>query len=159
MIDPREIRAGNWVIKITGKDNNAKSFFEYKAITIDEYYYTFARVCFPIKITAEILGKCAFKHEFGDWYINRPAEGIDGGMPFLRYRHQDNCWYLDKIKLWSQPVYLHQLQNLFYALSNEELNVQLERFENIAVIGPVKLFVNIIQGDEDQGLHLNKRNM
>ena len=95
MIDPREIRAGNWVIKITGKDNNAKSFFEYKAITIDEYYYTFARVCFPIKITAEILGKCGFKHEFGDWYINRPAEGIDGGMPFLRYRHQDNCWYLE----------------------------------------------------------------
>ena len=134
MIDPREIRAGNWVIKITGKDINTQSFFEYKAIAFDEYYYTFARVCFPIKITPAILGECGFKHEFGDWYINRPAEGIDDGLPFLRYRRDDSCWYLGKIKLLSQPVYLHQLQNLFYALSNEELNVHLRKFENVATI-------------------------
>ena len=116
MIDPREIREGNWVIKITGRDNNAQSFFEYKAIAFDEYYYTFAKVCFPIKITQAILGNCGFKHEFGDWYMNRPAEGIDDGLPFLRYRNDDRCWHLGKMKLRSQPVYLHQLQNLFYAL-------------------------------------------
>jgi len=134
MIDPREIRAGNWVIKITGTDSNTQSFFEYKAIASDEYYYTFAKVCFPIKVTPAILGKCGFKHEFGDWYINRPAEGIDDGLPFLRYRRDDSCWYLGKIKLLSQPVYLHQLQNLFYALANEELNVHLRKFENVATI-------------------------
>ena len=133
MIDPREIRAGNWVIKITGRDSKRQSFCEYKAIALDEYYYTFAKVCFPIKITPAILGKCGFKHEFGDWYINRAAEGIDEGLPFLRYRRNDNCWYLDKMKLWSQPLYLHQLQNLFYALSNEELNVHLGKFENLII--------------------------
>jgi hypothetical protein len=134
MIDPREIRAGNWVIKITGKDINSQPFFEYKAIAFDEYYYTFAKVCFPIKITPAILGECGFKHEFGDWYLNRSAEGIDDGLPFLRYCRDDCCWYLGKIKLLSQPVYLHQLQNLFYALSNEELNVHLRKFENVATI-------------------------
>lgn len=139
MIDPREIRAGNWVIKITGKDINTQSFFEYKAIAFDEYYYTFAKVCFPIKITPAILGECGFKHEFGDWYINRPAEGIDDGFPFLRYHHDDYCWYFEKTKLLSQPVYLHQLQNLFYALSNEELNVHLRKFENITIIAPKAL--------------------
>ena len=148
MIDPREIRAGNWVIKITGTDSNTQSFFEYKAIGFDEYYFTFAKVCFPIKITPAILGKSGFKHEFGDWYINRPAEDIDEGMPFLRYHHKDDSWYLDKMKLWSQPFYLHQLQNLFYALSGEELNVQLERFENIAVIGPIDFFVNPVQKEK-----------
>ena len=136
-----EIMAGNWVIKITGTDMNSLPFFEYKAIAPDEYYYTFAQVCFPIKITPDVLGKCHFRHEFGDWYINRPAVGIDEGLPFLRYRHADNCWYLEKIKLWSQPMYLHQLQNLFYALSNEELNVQLENFENIALMGPIDFFL------------------
>jgi hypothetical protein len=134
MIDPREIRAGNWVIKITGKDINSHPFFEYKAIASNEYYYTFAKVCFPIKITPAILGECGFKHEFGDWYINRIAEGIDDGLPFLRYRHDDSCWYLGKTKLLSQPVYLHQLQNLFYALSNEELNVHLRKSKNVAAI-------------------------
>ena len=145
MIDPREIRAGNWVIKITGTDSNTQSFFEYKAIAFDEYYYTFAKVCFPIKITPAILGKSGFKHEFGDWYINRPAEGIDEGLPFLKYRHADNSWYLENVKLWSQPMYVHQLQNLFYALSNEELNVQLGRFENIAMMGPINFFVKPVE--------------
>lgn len=141
MIDPKEIRAGNWVIKITGIAFNTQSFFEYKAIAIDEYYYTFAKVCFPIKLTPAILGKCGFKHEFGDWYINRPAEGIEDGLPFLRYQYCDSCWYLEKIKLRAQPLFVHQLQNLFYALSNEELNIQLGHFENGDMLGPINFFV------------------
>src|SRR5678809_672515 len=141
MIDTREIRTGNWVIKITGTDINTQSFFQYKAIALDEYYHTFAKVCFPIKITPSILGKSGFKHEFGDWYINRPAEGIDEGLPFLRYHNADNCWYLEKMKLWSQPVYVHQLQNLFYALSHEELNIQPGCFENMPMMGPINFFV------------------
>jgi hypothetical protein len=145
MIDPKEIRAGNWVIKITGADSTTQSFFEYKAIAPDEYYYTFAKVCFPIKITPATLAKCGFKHDFGDWYINRPAEGIDEGLPFLRYNHADGCWYLKKMKLWSQPIYVHQLQNLYYALSNEELNIQLGKFANVAMMGPVDFFVKTVE--------------
>ena len=141
MIDPREIRTGNWVIKVTGKDINTEPFFEYKSIAIDDCYYTFAEVCFPIKIAPAVLGKCGFKHEFGDWYINRPSEGIEDGLPLLRYRHNDNCWYLGKIKLLSQPLYLHQLQNLVYALCNEELTISLGNFENMAMMGPIDFFV------------------
>ena len=139
MIDPKEVRVGNWVIKITGTDINTQSFFEYKAIALDEYYYTFAKVCFPIKITTAILGAS------GDWYLNRPVEGIDEGLPFLRYNHTDSCWYLEKMKLWSQPVYIHQLQNLYYALSKEELNIQLGRFANVAMMGPIDFFVKPIE--------------
>lgn len=145
MIDPKEIRTGNWVIKITGTDINTQSFFEYKAIARDEYYYTFAKVCFPIKITPAILGNCGFKHEFGDWYINRPAEGIDGGLPFLRYGHADSSWYLENVKLWSQPVYVHQLQNLFYVLSNEELDIRLGHFQNIPLMGPINFFIKPVE--------------
>jgi hypothetical protein len=145
MIDPKEIRVGNWVIKITGTDINTQSFFEYKAIAPDEYYYTFAKSCFPIKITPSILGKSGFKHEFGDWFINRPAEGIDDGLPFLRYNHVDSCWYLEKMKLWSQPVYVHQLQNLFYALSKQELKIQLGHFANVAMMGPIDFFVKPVE--------------
>lgn len=141
MIDPREVRAGNWVLKITGTDRNAQSFFEYRSIQPDEYYYTFANVCFPITITTSILGKSGFTHEFGDWYINRSVDGIQGGLPFLSYHHADRCWYLEKIKLWSQPLYVHQLQNLFYALCNEELPVKLGDFQNMALLEPIGFFV------------------
>lgn len=145
MIDPRELRPGNWVLKITGTDRNTKSFFEYRSIAADEYYYTFANVCFPIKITTSILAKSGFKHELGDWYINRPAESIDAEQPFLRYHYADRCWYLEKIKLWSPPRYIHQLQNLFFALCNEELPVQLGDFKNIALVEPIEFFIKAIE--------------
>src|SRR5215203_7452384 len=145
MIDPKEVRVGNWVIKIMGTNINMQSFFEYKAIAPDEYYYPFAKSCFPIKITSSILGKSGFRHEFRDWYINRPFEGIEEGLPFLRYQHADNCWYLEKMKLWSQPIYLHQLQNLVYVLSKEELNIQLGNFANTAMMGPIDFFIKPIE--------------
>lgn len=141
MIDPKEIRAGNWVLKITGTDANARPFFEYRAIATNEYYYTFAEVCFPITISPSVLGKCGFKHEFGDWYMNKAAEGIDDGLPFLQYKNTEKSWYLEKIKLRAQPFYLHQLQNLFYALSNMELRIQLGQFENRDASGPINFFV------------------
>ncbi|MGZ3909249.1 MAG: hypothetical protein ACXVBR_04170 [Flavisolibacter sp.] len=138
MVHPKEVRVGNWVIKITGTDANTQSFFEYKAIPIDEYYYTFAKVCFPIKITAAILQNSGFKQDSGDWYIDRPGAE---GQPFLRYHHAEACWYVEKTRLWSQPLYVHQLQNLFYALSHEELDIQLGSFENLPLLGPIDLFV------------------
>jgi hypothetical protein len=141
MIDPKEIRPGNWVLKITGTDINSQSFFEYKSIEPADFYFTFAKDCFPIKITPSILGKSGFKHEFGDWHINRAADDLDDGFPFLRYNHTDNCWYLEKVKLWSQPIYVHQLQNLFYALSKEELNIEFGHFPNMAMVGPIDFFV------------------
>lgn len=149
MIDPKELRVGNWVIRIKGTENNTQTFFEYKIIAPDDYYYPFAKNCFPINITPSILGKSGFKHEFGDWYLNKPTEGIDDGLPFLRYHRNDGCWYLDKMKLWSQPVYLHQLQNLFYALSKQELNIQLGHFENTARWGQLISFVEPLKETMD----------
>jgi hypothetical protein len=78
------------VLKITGTDRNAQSFFEYRAIAPDEYYYTFAKCLLSYQNNNINFRESGFKHEFGDWYINRPAEGIDDGLPFLRYHHADS---------------------------------------------------------------------
>ena len=141
MLDSTDVRAGNWVLKITGTDANTQAYFQYKAIAPDEYYHTFAKACFPIKITPSILGECGFMHEFGDWYRNIAAEGIEDGLPFLRYKHADKLWYLQDIKLWAQPLYVHQLQNLFYALTGEELPVNLQHYKNLEIVGPINFFV------------------
>ena len=147
MIDPKDVRVGNWLLKITGIDENNSSFFEYKPIAIDEYFFTFAKVCFPIKITPAVLGNCGFKHEFGDWYKNIDADGIEDGLPLLRLKKKDGNWYFRENQVPAQPVYLHQLQNLFYALSKTELNVRLEAFENIAMMGPINFFVKPLQNN------------
>lgn len=141
MLEPKDVRVGNWVLKLTGRDLNSKSFFEYKAIALDEYYFTFAKMCFPIKLSPAVLGKCGFKHEFGDWYKNLDVEDLEGGSPFLRFKQETGCWYLKDMKIPAQPLYLHQLQNLYYALSGQELNIQLGNFENIDIIGPIGFFV------------------
>jgi hypothetical protein len=141
MLDSREVRAGNWVLRITGTDTNTKSFFEYKAIPLDEYYFTFAKVCFPITISSVILENSGFSYDTGNWSIKLDANGHESDSPCLRYQQSDKCWYLQKMKLWFQPVYVHQLQNLFYALSNKEININLGRFQNISIVGPIDFFV------------------
>src|SRR5205814_2206754 len=139
MLDPRDVRVGNWVIKITGTDKNTKSFFEYKPIALDEYYYTFAKVCFPIKLSAVNLEGCGFTYQPGEWFIN--MEDNEKKMLPLRFEHATKSWWLGDLKILAQPKYLHQLQNLFYALSKKELIIQSGNFENIAISEPVNFFI------------------
>ena len=150
MIDPREVRPGNWVVKVTGIDTNTKPFYEYKAVLVDEYFYSFVKFCFPILLTPAVLGCSGFQHQFGDWYKNEDAEGIDDGLPFLRYRHNDKCWYFRNSKIPAQPIYLHQLQNLVYALTNQELTIKLGFFENLLTVGPINFFVKPLQKNTAQ---------
>lgn len=125
MIDTKEIRAGNWVL--AGNKENVVSGTEpvFKLIEEDEYSFTFARQYFPIPLSADILGKSSFGHSFGNWFKNLEADGIEGGLPFLRYNQKASQWYLFERRLPFQPVFLHQLQNLYFALTHKELTVSL----------------------------------
>lgn len=131
MLDSKDLRIGNWVLKVSGTDRNSTSFFEYKPISVEEYLFSTARDSFPILLTSDILGKAGFTHDSGDWFKNVNAVGIDEEPLFLRYKSKVKSWYLKGVKIPAQPVYLHQLQNLVYALSNIELHVQLGHFENL----------------------------
>lgn len=145
MLDPREVRPGNWVLKITGTDKNTRAFFEYNAVELNEYNLTFLKGCLPIKISPVILERSGFTHDSGDWYINLEAEVRAEGLHFLRFRHADQNWYLKGMKIWAQPIYLHQLQNLFHALSHRELDIQLGHFENISIISPIDFFIKPVR--------------
>ena len=139
MLDVCDVRVGNWVLKIMGKDANEKSFFEYKPIAADEYFFTWAKYCFPIKLSSFILSKCGFTYNEGDWLINDDIEKPYHDVPFLIYRTKG--WYLNEYFLKAQPLYLHQIQNLYYTLTGKELKVVLKPFENIDLIQPVKFFI------------------
>ena len=125
MIDTKEIRAGNWVMTGNKGKMVAGTPPVFKLIEEDEYSFTFARQYFPIPLSADILGKSSFRHSFGNWFKNLEAEGIEEGLPFLRYNQKAAQWYLFERRLPFQPLFLHQLQNLYYALTNQELRVSL----------------------------------
>jgi hypothetical protein len=143
MVDPKDIRPGNMVLRVTGKDVNGKSFFEYTPVAIDEYYFTWAKYCFPIKLTPDLLSKCGFVFSNSVWFIN-PVDLIwDHDIPFLSWNPKEG-WFLKDLRLVYQPVYLHKLQNLYYNLTGKELLIDPMLFQNIDIIGPIKFANKVI---------------
>jgi len=126
MIDTKEIRAGNWVKTGDGTSPGSEMQLAYKLVKEDEYSFTFAKQYFPIPLSADILGKSSFRHSFGNWSKNIEAEATEDGLPFLRYNQKANQWFLFERRLPFQPIYLHQLQNLYYALTHKELPIALQ---------------------------------
>lgn len=134
------MRAGNWVLKIVGTDKNRASFLEYKSIALDEYYYTSATACFPIALSPAILEYCGFEQVCGDWQKALEGEGTEMDVPLLRYGNENKTWYFGDFKIPSQPLYVHQLQNLYYALTGQELAMNLGFYRNLPLFGPIDFF-------------------
>jgi hypothetical protein len=84
----------------------------------------------PIPLTLEILTKCGFEKDddAGNW--NSPKHDIYRVGSFKVGIKEDFIgWYNqvddDFYSYFVQVKHLHQLQNLVYALTGEELNIQL----------------------------------
>lgn len=110
MIKANELRIGNWVYS---KSHN----WNYKVILLEYDKELNAK---PIPLTEEILIKCGFVKVLGNYemenfrfYLTKPANY--NGMLFC----EANNVITDKIQ------YLHQLQNMYQLLTNEELTIQL----------------------------------
>lgn len=128
MIDRRELRIGNWVgtvynvpyIKITEIKNHVVCGVNCKGVSYPSLK--------PIPLTEEILLKCGFVKDETDQDKNIISGNIcdyilesdNGGNYFLGVNHGENTLYFS----WDIK-YLHQLQNLYYALMGEELEVKL----------------------------------
>ena len=131
MVDIKELRIGNYlrytdtkeigfVVSINYDDESMKDNF----IGIDKRetceginFLTESRISNfePILITPELIQKCGFTH-----LVNRDVYILNGfcfefreGEPILLNRRLDNL------------KYLHQLQNLYFVLMEEELRVEL----------------------------------
>ena len=77
----------------------------------------------PIPLTPEVLRGCGFIHE-----IVNDDNGLDGDSIYKKgkivFMHTEHDWYWDND--FPAIKYLHQLQNLFYSLVGEELEVKLQ---------------------------------
>jgi len=73
-----------------------------------------------ISLTEEILLKCGFEKNGRD-YENCSNNGI-----VFEIRFVSDCFYLVTQEEWGYNgfLYLHQLQNLYFALTGEELNIK-----------------------------------
>lgn len=113
-----ELRIGNKVY-----DNLHNRITEIKAIDI--YNCSINEELFkPIILTEEWLIKAGFKYyESDDWYIYESKKGVS-----LSFDKNRVCYYFGSLEcVWvdilSEIKYVDQLQNLYYALTGEELTI------------------------------------
>jgi hypothetical protein len=137
MIDPKELRVGNWL-------QYKNTPFEVEEIVIgginmyQEGYsvYGFGE-CDTIPLIPEILEKCGFMDipfQRGMAFINLDSSPYDNRV--LEYSKSTNNIYIvcsqggegeeiNTTKMLTQVKYLHQLQNLYFALTGSELKIVL----------------------------------
>lgn len=111
MIKANELRIGNWLLCA-----EVDVPFQWQASDFEEVNNSKAR---PIPLTHKILEQCGFKESrqtFFTWYTRRLTDSQ------FRLDYSDETTYH-----WVQSNtivelnYLHQLQNLYFAITGEEL--------------------------------------
>lgn len=127
-IQKQDLRIGNWIFDAGDEQKN----FQIEQICKDSdgfsgYYVVFRNGSFkssissdliqPIVLTPEILEKCGFKTPEMYQDTVKFKDGVMLDLHRGKILLRDN----DRIEL----MYLHQLQNLYFALTGEELEVKL----------------------------------
>lgn len=78
----------------------------------------------PIPLTEEILLKCGFYIDFQNSntisFLHRKLD-VDA----INYQKKSNTYYFNSWESSKCPQHLHQLQNLYHALTGEELEINL----------------------------------
>ena len=112
MISANELRVGNWVQVYL--QPQISEWIESQLINVNPEKVKNYK---PIPITEEILLKCGFeRHITIDIYPTFVLKmiNVNDGIVYVC-----NLGFLNHIK------HLHQLQNLYFALTNEELKIEL----------------------------------
>jgi hypothetical protein len=151
MIKANELRIGNKVfldedgvrtiatIQSIGKDAEGYSgyyvSFSNGSCTIEDHFDDGELLVQAIPLTPEILEKAGFKYAADDdvweecklsafeevWWISGMYFIEKGWQGYTFYKSTDEDTYMQLVVI----EHLHQLQNLYYALTNTELNIEL----------------------------------
>jgi hypothetical protein len=137
MINRNELRIGNLVEeKVLGYCKVDTILRKTAQVSKDESqsYSIDIENLLPIPLTPELLIKCGFKHQDGSYFIiekyDEEFEGIRNAYDFSinfyngEYQLMNGCGDTEYV-IGRTFNYLHELQNLFHALTNEELCVVL----------------------------------
>lgn len=124
MVDAKELRIGNWVSYL-GSNTQINS------ISIGEpcgYVSTFKSGIIiqnqiePISLTEDLLLKCGFEEkQWGD--EDDPPVFYKNGLTISCKTWGKDSFYLNSYDI--DVTFLHQLQNIYYALTGKELEVEL----------------------------------
>ena len=111
-----EIRLGSYVIDVFNPKNPTERQIDFDDLAMLENYKNHPLPFKPIPLTEEWLLKFGFlKCDNGSFYIS--FWGRD-------YYYNDCTLTMRGVNIQSKIEYVHQLQNLYFALTNEELTLK-----------------------------------
>lgn len=125
MVSQKDIRVGNWLLMVFAPEKNTHPELNYHPKKVKEQDLAVLQTCLPIPLTSELLRKCGFVNEEGVWC---KYQQVDEGRALVLRRRQKDEWYVKDIRIKAPPLFLHQLQNLYYALTGKELKVGLDTY-------------------------------
>jgi hypothetical protein len=138
MIKANELRIGNWLITEKGIPQKVEYIGETIGFTNEcggtdkhqknpIFSYDIDKIK-PIPLTPEILEKCGFEHSN---FISREFDK-EGIYNFKAVDHWEDGFLIicNFMQAGVMCKYLHQLQNLYFALAGEELLTGLSQFAN-----------------------------
>lgn len=126
MIEAKELRTGNYVIYHGEVEETCK--LDAEDIFLTETKEGYRQLHSPIPLTPDILEKAGFHYNNNRSSVARREIAYqDSDYPCsLQLSGSGICIARSGIGAITAPVfYLHQLQNLFYALTGEELTINL----------------------------------
>jgi len=113
MIDAKDLRIGNWFL--FGELRHQATHWDIRNLALAEFKGNPLETYKPIPLTPEILEKCGFEKWGKDGY---DKNGIYISKYFNYPIYNPFGEYINSIEV----KYLHELQNLYYALTKQELN-------------------------------------
>ena len=117
MIQANELRVGNWAYYTSGEPVWVVK--NYVQLSLDNFTKQNLEFIKPIPLTHEILEKAGWiKVLMHDGFYSYVKNGIHISMPYFHFSYNDGD---SNIELKS----LHQLQNLYFALTGTELKISL----------------------------------
>ena len=127
-MEAKELRIGN-IVFYNGENGNNEPVRYYCTINgadlrIMQDDENYLRSHEPIDLTPELLEKCGFeKLEFGNGFMF--VISLGGGRVFLLKYNPLRTDFFYEHYYGTKVQYLHQLQNLYFVLTGEELTITL----------------------------------
>ena len=125
MIDARELRIGNHVLDVHERVAIISTISDASVRLSSRNYHYDSFNCSeirPIPLTEEILMRCGAEN-----LINSATGRTSFDIGSLMFENEEGgfCVFGSEWTIGKPFYYLHQLQNLYFALTGEELNIQL----------------------------------
>jgi hypothetical protein len=113
-IEVGELRLGNWVSDLSKHDGGR--VVQVAQIFKGSDYSNYWKNVHPVKLTEEILLKCGF-----NFNNENRLEWIKGSFNLEKKEEE---FYFEVYSHYNEVKYLHQLQNLYFALTGQELTYE-----------------------------------